>query len=279
MTHSATSPTNLPVVEMTQPEPADRRQSLGVLLALPLVVFLIVMLLWPLVALVRLAGGPVDGKALVALRNSLLLSSAVSILSTIISFIPAWVLARWSFRGKSVVRTMLTVPLTFSGIVVGFLAILMLGRIGIVPRMTELLFGVPLLSGAAYGAVGLLLAYLYFEIPRAILSLESSFRQIDVAYEAAAATLGLSAPQRVWRIILPLAGRSIVTTLALTFSVSLGSFGVALMLSRRLTLLPVEVFTAFTGFLDDERAALLSLLLVVVAFVTHGVALVVGKQR
>jgi len=251
----------------------------GVLLALPLIVFLCGMLGWPLLTLARMAGGTLDRAALTALRNSFLLSVAVAVLSTTISFIPAWVLARWSFRGKSVLRTMLTVPLTFSGIVVGFLAILMLGRIGVIPRVAEAVFGVPLLSGAAYGATGLLLAYLYFEVPRAILALESSFREIDVALEAAAATLGLSGPQRIRRVVIPVAGRSIISTLVLTFSVSLGSFGVALMLSRRLVLLPVEVYTAFTGFLDDERAALLSLVLIVVAFLTHGTALMLGRSK
>lgn len=256
-----------------------RRQALGVVLTLPLLLFLAVMLVWPLVALLRMAGGSFDTVAMIALRNSLLLSAGVAVLSTAISFVPAWVLARWNVRGKSVVRTMLAVPLTFSGIVVGFLAILMLGRVGWIPRLMEQLVGVPLLSGAAYGAVGLLLAYLYFEVPRAVLALEASLREIDISYEAAAATLGLSAPRRIVRVVLPLAARSIVTTLVLTFSVSLGSFGVALMLSRRLTLLPVEVYTAFTGYLDDQRAALLSLSLVVIAFLTHGVSLLVGSRR
>jgi putative spermidine/putrescine transport system permease protein len=253
--------------------------KIGALLALPLILFLGVMLGWPLVALLRLAGGSFDPAAWGALRNSLVLSAVVAILSTSISLVPAWVLARWSFRGKGMLRTMLAIPLTFSGIVVGFLAILMLGRVGWVPRVSEQLFGVPLLSGAAYGAIGLVLAYLYFEIPRAILALESSFRAIDVEYEAAAATLGLNAPQRMRRIILPLAGRSLLTTLVLTFSVALGSFGVALMLSRRLTLLPVEIYTAFTGFLDDERAALLALTLVAIAFATHGSSLLLRRAR
>ena len=51
------------------------------------------------------------------------------------------------------------------------------------------------------------------------------------------------------------------------------------MLSRRLVLLPVEVYTAFTGFLDDQRAALLSLVLIAVAFLTHATSLMLGRSK
>ena len=64
------------------------------------------------------------------------------------------------------------------------------------------------------------------------------------------------------RVIRPLTRSAISSTFLLTFSVSLGSYGVALMLSRRFTLLPVEIYTAYTGFLNDQRASTMSLMLV-----------------
>lgn len=253
----------------TARDSADGNPLLGIVLCAPLLLFLLLMLVHPLAMLARqaFAGGwaGFDAAMFRALRNSVLLSLSVAVLSTFIGLFPAWALARTRVPGAAFVRVAMTLPLTFSGVVVGFLAILMLGRVGFVPRVAEELIGVPLLSGAAYGAIGLLLAYLYFEIPRAALAMESAFRQVDPLYDAAAATLGASPAVRLRRLILPLTLPAMLSTLLITFSVSLGSFGVALMLSRRLTLLPVEIYTAFTGFLDDRRAAVMSLLLIVIA--------------
>ena len=50
-------------------------------------------------------------------------------------------------------------------------------------------------------------------------------------------------------------------SLALTFSASMGSFGVALILSRRFTVAPVEIYTELTGFSNDAVAGALCLLL------------------
>ena len=81
------------------------------------------------------------------------------------------------------------------------------------------------------------------------------------------------------RLILPLTRPAIVSTFLLTFSVSLGSYGVALMLSRRFTLLPVEIYTAYTGFLDDQRASTMSLMLVSTALVAGFLTRLVDRRR
>lgn len=244
--------------------------------SIPLAVFYAALLIWPMLQLARTAfanGAPhFDRAAWTALRNSVALSTSVAFASTLISILPAWILAKWTFRGKAVVRGAISLPITFSGVVVGFLAILIIGRAGLIARATEALFGTPLLSGIAYGTTGLILAYLYFEIPRATLALESAFRAIDPDHEAAAATLGAGPLRRMQSIILPITAPALVSTFLLTFAVSLGSYGVALLLSRRLSLLPVEIYAAFTGMLDDQRASALSLLLFTVAIVTAGTA-------
>jgi len=231
--------------------------------------FLAFALIYPIYRLggLALTGGPVrlDRVAWLGLRNSIVLSLGVAVCSIVVCFIPAWVLARWNFRGKLLLRTALTLPLTFSGVVVGFLAILMIGRVGFIPVLSEKLLGISLLGGAAYTPLGLVMAYLYFEIPRATLALESAFSEFDSDLEAAAATLGAAAGRRMFRLIIPMLFPALVATFFLTFSVSLGSYGVALMLSRRLTLVPMEIYTSFTGFLDDQRAAILSLALIAIS--------------
>ena len=243
-------------------------------LVLPLTAVVFVLLVWPLCVLAygswHGAGSAYvrlwhDSAYRVALLHSLVLSVAVAAASTLLSLGPAWLLARHEFPGKRLVRAAFALPASLSGIMVGFLAVVMLGRVGVVPQVTARWFGVPWLSGAAYQMPGLIIAYLYFEIPRGVLALEASLSRFDSRWTDAAASLGASAAQR-WRwVTLPLLRPALVSAFALTFSVSLGSFGVALILSRRFSVLPLEIFYRFTGVADAPLAAAMALSLTVVA--------------
>jgi putative spermidine/putrescine transport system permease protein len=243
----------------------------GALLALPLLLFLCGAVAWPLVHLVERSLGAGGGEALrqvlaagryrTALVNSLVLSSAAAAVSVLLSLGPAWILARERFWGRDLLRTAICLPLTFSGVLVGFLMVVLLGRIGAIPKLIEALTGREVFSGTAYTISGLFVAYLYFEVPRAVMTLEAAFRRFPRELDAAARTLGAGALERLLRVGLPIAAPALRSTLAVTFSASMGSFGVALILSRRFTVAPLEVYTEMTGFLNDDVAGALCLVL------------------
>jgi len=200
-----------------------------------------------------------------ALANGVGLSFAVSAAAILLCVAPAHLMARSRFPGRGVVRVLLSLPLAFSGVIVGFLAVVMLGRVGFVPSVAVALFHRPVGSGLAYALPGLFLAYLFFEIPRAILSLEAAFVRIDPEIDAAARSLGAPAFQRFRRVTLPMLKPALWATFATTFSVSLGSYGAALVLSRRFSILPVELFQAFTAFGDDRGAAAMAMWLAAIS--------------
>ena len=245
----------------------------GALAALPLALFLALAVAWPLAWLLgevaseagRAALGEVlaAGRYRTSLVNSLLLSAATAAVAVALSLAPAWALARERFPGRRLLRAVLALPLTFSGVLVGFLAVVMLGRIGAVPKLAALLTGREVLAGAAYSFTGLFLAYLYFEVPRAVVTLESAFRRFPWELDAAARALGAGRGARLFRVGLPLLAPALRATLAVTFSASMGSFGVALVLARRFTVAPLEVYTELTGFLNDAVAGALCLALAV----------------
>ncbi len=204
-----------------------------------------------------------------ALFHSLILSALVASISTLICLAPAWLFANEHFAGKSLVRAIFTLPMSFSGIIVGFLAVIMVGRIGAVPQFFEKLTGTAYTSGWAYRLSGLVLAYLYFEIPRATLTLESALRKFDPQLSVAARSLGANTWQRLRLLILPLIWRPLVSTFAVTFTVSLGSFGVALILSKRFSVLPLEIFQQITGYGNNGLMAAMAIVLVLLAFVIN----------
>lgn len=274
-----------------------RSPWIGAALCLPLVLFLTFAFLVPVLGLVpaSLDGGGEgeDGETtwthyarafsakggLIPLRNSLVLSAAVAVASLLLCLPPAWMLARHRFRGAAVLRTILALPLTFSGVIVGFLAVLVLGRLGLLPAILRMLTGEPLLAGSAYTLGGLAAAYVYFEVPRATLTLEAALRRIPKELEEAAATLGAGAWSRLFRVSLPLAWPALVSTLAVTFAASMGSFGVALILARRFTVVPLEIYTEYTGFLDTGYASALCLLLAAVTLAANGLLRRVARNQ
>ena len=198
------------------------------------------------------------------LELSLTLAVTVSLAAIVLCMGPAWLLVRKQFPGKRVFRVILTLPMAFSGIIIGFLAVIMIGRIGFVPQVSQWLFGVPVGQSLAYGIIGLSLAYVWFQIPRATLTLESAIRKFDWDLESAARGLGASPWQAFRYVLLPLLMPAIVSTVAVTFAVSMGSFGVALLLLKKASVLPLEIYNQVYANLAFELAAAMSIVLAVV---------------
>lgn len=262
-------------------------------LRLPLVTLLALLLIYPLGLLfshsLRTPSGAGASNYLLlftepsyrrALLHSIVLSALVAAISTLVCLAPAWLFANESFPGKNLARAIFTLPMSFSGIIVGFLAVIMLGRIGAAPQLLERLTGHDYTAGWAYRLGGLVLAYLYFEIPRATLTLEAALRKFDPQLSVAAQSLGAGLWQRLRWLVLPLIWRPLVSTFAVTFTVSLGSFGVALILSKRFSVLPLEIFQQITGYGNRGLMAAMSIALVLIAFtINYSVRMVGANAR
>jgi putative spermidine/putrescine transport system permease protein len=211
-------------------------------------------------------------------RDALLLSLEVSVVVSVLSIAlcigPAWLLVRREFFGKRIFRAILTLPMAFSGIIIGFLCVIMIGRIGAIPLLSDFFFGRPFGEALAYSLIGLGLAYIWFQIPRATLNLESAIRKFDWDLESAARSLGATGWQTVRYVLIPLLIPAIASTMAVTFSVSMGSFGVALLLLKKASVLPLEIYTQMYSNLAFELAAALS---VELAVITVGVNYVLRR--
>jgi len=198
------------------------------------------------------------------LINTVLLAGATTAASLVIATIAGLFLQRHRFPGRAVLIAMLTFPLAFPGVVVGFMIILLAGRQGLVSDLTSRLIGEKLVF--AYSIQGLFLGYLYFSIPRVILTIMAAVEKLDPSLEEAARALG-AGPWAVHRdVILPALMPAFVASGAIAFATAMGAFGTAFTLATNIDVLPMVIYTEFTLSANIAMAAALSVGLGLVAW-------------
>jgi putative spermidine/putrescine transport system permease protein len=263
------------------------------LLVAPLLLGLSVLLLWPL-AILALRSIGVGGEGLSfatyravlteprywqVLGNTALLALASTIGALLLCTPAALYLEQPGASGRRVLAVLLTIPLSLPGIVIGFFVILFFGRTGVATDLAEAALGrrVPPL---AYTFWGMLLGYIYFQIPRVVLVLRGAAAAIDPDTLDAARTLGAS-PWRVYTaVVFPALRPALLGAASLSMATAFGAFGTAATLSRSYRVLPLEIAAAFTERFAPELAATLSVLLALLtAVLLWGVGALGAERR
>ncbi|PKH25247.1 ABC transporter permease [Enterobacterales bacterium CwR94] len=207
-----------------------------------------------------------------SLVTTLLLSASVSLAAVAISGVVACFLARHRFPGKGLLLALLTFPLAFPGVVVGFLIIMLGGRQGLFSQLGLALTGER--WNFAYTLTGLFLGYLYFSIPRVIMTLVAACEKLDRSLEEAARSLGASQWRIVRDVIIPGLAPALLSSAAICFATSMGAFGTAFTLGTDLSVLPLTIYGEFTNYANFATAAALS---VVMGLVTWGALLLTRR--
>nr|WP_269751688.1 ABC transporter permease [Pseudophaeobacter flagellatus] len=239
---------------------------------MPLVIFTLAFLAIPIARLFLASGESADGWAiylrilqtpryLSALMQTVVVSLAVTAAALVISTTAGLYLVRNQFPGRNVLLSTLTLPLAFPGVVVGFLIILLGGRQGLVNQI------LPGYWVFAYSVTGLFLGYLYFSIPRVLLTVMAAAEKIDPTLEEAAKTLGAPSWRIVTDILLPALSPALIAAGAIAFATAMGAFGTAFTLATDIDVLPMVIYTEFTLSANIAMASALSVVLGLVTWV------------
>jgi len=199
-----------------------------------------------------------------SLIATVLLSIGVTFAALIISTISGLFLVRNRFVGREALISLLTFPLAFPGVVIGFLVILLAGRQGLIASLSKAITGDKLVF--AYSMSGLFIGYLYFSIPRVILTVMAAAEKLDPALEEAARSLGASPWRIVADIIIPALKPGLIASGAICFATSMGAFGTAFTLATNIDVLPMTIYTDFTLNANIASAASLSIILGIVTW-------------
>lgn len=205
-----------------------------------------------------------DARYIESMLNTVLLSVAVTLATLIIGATIGIYLARRRFAGKHLLLALLTLPLSFPGVIIGFFVILLGGRQGLVADLSNRLTGERITF--AYGLLGLFLAYLYFSLPRAIATYTAAAEAMDLQLEEAARSLGASRLRIVRDVWIPELAPTTVACGAIVFATSMGAFGTAFTLASKFEVVPITIYNEFTNYANFALAASLSIALGVVTW-------------
>ena len=223
----------------------------------------------PLVAMVAATDWPGLPEQLRSepLREALWLSamtSTVAVAVCLLLGLPlAWVLARVQFRGRGVLRAVVTVPLVLPPVVAGIALRTAFGRTGFL--------GEPLLDATGFGfpftTWGVVLAHVFVCMPFVVISIEGALRSTDPEYDAAAATLGATRWTTFRRVTVPLALPGIVAGAVLGWARSLGEFGATITFNGNYpgTTQTMPTLIYVTRQSDQDAALALSLVMLLVS--------------
>ncbi|ANQ19399.1 molybdate ABC transporter permease subunit [Vibrio natriegens] len=133
----------------------------------------------------------------------------------------AWLLSRKTFFGKSVLDSLIHLPLVLPPVVIGYLLLLSLGRQGFIGSWLYEHFGLVF----SFDWKGAVVACIVVALPLMVRSVRLSLESVDPKLEHAASTLGASPFKVFMTITLPLTIPGIITGTMLSFARSLGEFG------------------------------------------------------
>ena len=180
------------------------------------------------------------------------LTVTAGLLATLLMLPPgialAWWLARTRSRWRSIVETLVALPLVLPPVATGYLLLRLLGRRGPLGGWLDRL-GVEVIF--TWKAV--LVAMVVMGLPLLVRTARAGFEQGARRYEQIAETLG-AGPWRVFATVsLPLAGRAVLAGALLAFSRALGEFGATIVVAGSIPGETRTIAVAMYGYLETGR--------------------------
>ena len=208
-----------------------------------------------------------------AIGLSLLVAATAVLVSLPFGAALGWLLARREFLGKSVLETVVNLPLVLPPVVTGWLLLVAFGRRGVVGGFLEEWLGVRLV----FDWKGAALAAAVVSFPLMVRSIRIAFDAVDRHLEQAARTLGASPFDAFFTVALPNARRGIVAGCVLAFARSLGEFGATIMIAGnmpgRTQTIPLAIYSELESPGGMER----SLPLILFSILIAAAALAIGN--
>jgi iron(III) transport system permease protein len=205
-----------------------------------------------------------DPKYLHAVINTITLGAVVTLFALVIGVPLAWFTARFDFPGKGIVAVLPLVTIVVPEVIAAQTWLMMVGNNGLVTRaLAEREITLP----SFYGWTGLVTVMTFTYYTYVYIGTLAAIRGFDVQLEEAAQSLGTSPAVSRWRVMLPVVLPAVLASALLVFTLVVGNFAVAMVLSNKVPLLSVLTYQATVSEVGSDPVLQSTLATISVAIV------------
>ena len=159
-------------------------------------------------------------RVLASLRLSFGMALLAAVIDAVFGFIIAWVLVRYRFPGRGVLDAIIDLPFALPTAVAGIALSTLYAPNGWLGSLL-----VPYGIRLAYTPWGVLIAMVFIGLPFIVRTMEPVMSEIGQEVEEAAATLGATRVQTIFRVVVPMLTPTLLTGAAMAFARGVGEYG------------------------------------------------------
>ena len=213
-----------------------------------------------------------DPDSLAAIRLTLVVAAISVPLNVLFGLAAAWAIAKFQFRGKSLLITLIDLPFSVSPVVAGLMLVVLFGLQGFFGKWLDahnikIIFAVP----------GIVMATVFITFPFVARELIPVMEATGTEQEQAALTLGANGWQTFWNVTLPSVKWGLIYGIILCNARAMGEFGAVSVVSGHIAgqteTMPLRVQALYEGASKASAAAAFAVasLLALLALLTLGI--------
>lgn len=215
-----------------------------------------------------------------SIYNSVWISIFSALSGIVIAFLGAKAANSASMKVRNIFSTVLNITSNFAGVPLAFAFMILLGNVGILTLIGKQ-YGIDFLANYdLYTINGLLLTYIYFQIPLGTLLMLPAFAGLKKEWKEAVGLLGGNSFHYWFKVAIPSLMPSILGTFSVLFANSLAAYGTAYaLLSNNISLLPIRISQQFVGEVVQNQEFGCALSLVMMALMIISVVITNKLQK
>jgi sulfate/thiosulfate transport system permease protein len=199
-----------------------------------------------------------EPNSLAAIRLTILVSAISVPLNVLFGLAAAWAVAKFQFRGKTILITLIDLPFSVSPVVAGLMLVVLFGLQGFFGKWLDahhiqIIFAVP----------GIVLATVFITFPFVARELIPVMQATGTEQEQAALTLGANGWQTFWHVTLPSVKWGLIYGIILCNARAMGEFGAVSVVSGHIAghteTMPLRVQSLYEGTAASSAAAAFAL--------------------
>lgn len=204
-------------------------------------------------------------RVLASLRLSFGMALLAAVIDAVFGFIIAWALVRYRFPGAKILDAVIDLPFALPTAVAGIALSALYAPNGWIGSVLAE-YGIRI----AYTPWGVLVAMTFIGLPFSVRTLEPVMNELGLDVEEAAATLGATRLQTIWRVVLPMLLPALLTGAAMAFARGVGEYGSIIFIAGNIPavseIAPLLIVTKLEEF-DYAGAAAIGVVMLAASFV------------